>query len=198
MPALILASTSPTRREMLARAGVMVDTAAPRVDEALVRASMAAEGAPPRDIADLLAELKALKIAERRPEAVVIGADQVLDLDGRSLGKPESRAEARAQIAELLGRTHRLHSAVVVCEGGRPVWRAVSMARMTMRIPSPEWIEGYLDRNWESLCGSVGGYRVEEEGVRLFSRIEGDHFTILGLPLVDLLGYLSLRGFIPG
>lgn len=198
MPTLILASTSPTRREMLARAGVMVDTAAPRVDEAMVRASMAAEGAPPRDVADLLAELKALKIAERRPEAVVIGADQVLDLDGRSLGKPETRAEARAQIAELLGRTHRLHSAVVVCEGGRPVWRAVSTARMTMRIPSPEWIEGYLDRNWESLRGSVGGYRVEEEGVRLFSRIEGDHFTILGLPLVDLLGYLSLRGFIPG
>lgn len=195
---LILASTSPTRRDMLLRAGLTIDCLAPRVDEAMVRAAMEAEGAPPRDIADMLAELKAVKIAERHPDAIVIGADQVLDLDGCAFGKPGTREEARDQIAALAGRTHLLHSAAVVCEGARPVWRRIATARMTMRQPSPAWIEGYLDRNWPAIGGSVGGYRIEEEGVRLFSRIEGDHFTVLGLPLVDLLGYLSLRGFIPG
>ena len=198
MPRLILASASPTRRDMLSRAGVAVECLAPRVDEVMVRASMEAEGAPPRDIADMLAELKAVKIAERHPEAVVIGADQVLELEGRVFGKPDTREELRDQILALSGRTHLLHSAAVVCEGARPVWRRITTARMTMRTPSPGWIEGYLDRNWPAIGGSVGGYRVEEEGVRLFSRIEGDHFTVLGLPLVDLLGYLSLRGFIPG
>lgn len=198
MRRLILASTSPTRRDMLARAGVIVEAVPPRVDEGQVQASMAAEGAPPRDIADILAELKAVKISERHPDAVVIGADQVLDLEGRLLAKPATREAARAQIAALVGRTHRLHSAAVVCEGGRPVWRALTTARLTMRTPSSEWLEGYLDRNWPALAGSVGGYRIEEEGIRMFSRVEGDHFTVLGLPLVELLGYLSLRGVIAG
>ena len=195
---LVLASSSPARMAMLAAAGVRAEAVAPRVDEAAARAAMAAEGARPRDVADALAEAKARKVAGRRPEALVIGSDQVLDLEGEALGKPEGPEEALAQIGRLAGRTHRLHSAAVAHAGGEPVWRHVETATMTMRAPSDEWLRGYVARNWDAIRGSVGGYVIEGEGVRLFASVRGDGFAIRGMPLVPLLAWLTARGEIEG
>jgi septum formation protein len=193
---LILASGSPTRLRLLRNAGVPVTAEAPRLDEDAIRAALAAEGASPRDMADTLAEMKAQKVAARHPQAVVLGADQVLDLDGEAFGKPAGRDELRAQLHRLRGRRHQLHSAVVLFADGAPQWRLVGEARLTMRALTDEWIEAYLNRN-PGLLGTVGGYLLEGEGLRLFSAVEGDYFTILGLPLLPLLLYLDERGLLP-
>ncbi|WP_225027425.1 Maf family protein [Xinfangfangia pollutisoli] len=194
---LLLASASETRLAMLRAAGLTVDALPARVDEDEVRRGLEAEGASSRDVADALAELKAAKISARRPEALVLGADQVLDLGGKIYAKPESPEQARQQLQELRGRTHMLLSAAVLYQGGQPQWRHVGVARLTMRDVSDSYLDDYLARNWETIRHSVGGYRLEEEGVRLFSAISGDHFTILGLPLLPLLSNLSERGIIP-
>ena len=193
---LKLASTSPTRREMLEKAGVAVTCHAPLVDEDMIKAALLAEGAPPRDIADQLAEAKARKIGQKFPDSVTLGADQVLELEGQVFSKPESPEEALDHLKRLAGKTHKLHSAGVVYEGGKPVWRHISEARLTMRAASPAYLADYVQRNWPGIGGSVGAYRIEEEGIRLFERIDGDHFTILGLPLIPLLGWFGTRGFI--
>ena len=191
---LILASGSEIRRALLSNAGVGFGVEQPRVDEAALRDAMLAEGAGPRDIADALAEMKAQKISAKHPSALVIGCDQVLNFKGRLLSKPESPETARRQLMEMRGDRHELLSAVVVCEDGRPVWRHVGVVRMVMRPFSETYLDGYIERNWESIRHSVGAYKLEEEGVRLFVRIEGDYFTVLGLPLLELLSYLTLRG----
>lgn len=193
---LLLASGSATRAAILARAGIPFQPHPAPVDEEAVRRALEAEGAHPRDVADTLAEMKATRIAARFPEALVLGCDQVLEFGGRAWAKPETRDAARDQIRELRGQTHRLLSALVLYDRGEPVWRHVGVARLTMRPLSDAFIDGYLSRNWPAVSTSVGGYRIEEEGIRLFSAIEGDHFTILGLPLLPLLDYLVLRGFI--
>lgn len=198
MARLILASGSPIRAQMLAAAGVEVEVVRPRVDEAAIRESLLAEGAGPRDVADTLAEYKARNVAERAPDALVIGGDQVLDCEGVLHAKAESLAAAADTLRALRGRPHRLYSAAVAWEGGEPVWRHVGVARLTMRPFSEAFLKGYLARNAEAALTSVGAYRIEEEGLRLFSRIEGDHFTILGLPLMELLGWLTLTGRIEG
>jgi septum formation protein len=179
---------------LLRNAGLDFDVIAARVDEETVRNSMLSEDASPRDIADALAELKATKISAKRPDALVIGCDQVLNLQGRLLSKPSTPEEARAQLGDMRGKRHDLLSAAVICEGGKPIWRHVGVVRMTMRSFSDAYLDGYIARNWESIRHSVGAYKLEEEGVRLFSRVEGDYFTVLGLPLLDLLSYLTLRG----
>ncbi len=196
--ALVLATSSRTRIAMLAAAGVLAEAEAPRVDEAAIRDAMAADGASPRDMADALAEAKARKVAGRRPEAVVIGCDQVLELGGAALGKPGSPEEMRAQLGRLAGRTHRLHTAVVAYAAGEPVWRHLESPEMTMRAASAEWLDGYAARTWEAARGSVGGYLIEGEGARLFASVRGDGFAIRGLPLVPLLAWLTLRGEISG
>lgn len=193
---LILASSSTIRRKLLESAGLSVQTAAARIDENMIRDSLLAEGATPRDVADTLAEMKAMRTAERYPEAVIIGCDQVLEFQGEVWSKPESPQQAQDQLDLLRGKTHRLLSAIVVCHHGQPVWRHVGIARLTMRDFSDSYLAAYLARNWPSVGQSVGAYKLEEEGIRLFSAIEGDHFTILGLPLLPLLSYLTLRGFI--
>lgn len=197
MPArLVLASTSAVRAQLLRAAGIVFSTAPARLDETAIRDALLAESATPRDIADTLAEMKADRVARRHPDAWVIGADQVLDIDGTILGKPADQAQARAQLLSLRGRTHRLLSAVVIIADGAPVWRHVGEVRLTMRDFSDEWLDGYLERQGDSLTTTLGGYRIEQEGIRLFSRIEGDYFCILGLPMIELLTYLTLRGTI--
>lgn len=195
---LVLASASATRQRLLAAAALPFEAIPVRVDEAAIRHSLQAEGASPRDIADVLAEMKARRIGERHPDRMVLGCDQVLDHRGTAVGKPADRAAARAQLLALRGDRHSLLSAAVIYDQGRPVWRHVGVARLVMRDFSEDWLDGYLDRNWDGLKDTVGGYKIEEEGIRLFSRVEGDHFTILGLPMLELLSYLTVRGVIPG
>ena len=190
---LILASQSPSRRAMLTDAGVSFTAESPGVDEESVKASLA--GLPPRDLADALAELKALKVATRHPDASVLGSDSVVALaDGALLDKPQTREQAADHLARMSGAVHHLWSAAVVAEGGRPVWRHVEAARMHVRALSYSFIEAYLDAEWPAIAGCVGCYRVEGPGVQLFDRIEGSHFTVLGLPLIPVLGYLRTRG----
>ncbi|QUS36432.1 septum formation protein Maf [Falsirhodobacter algicola] len=198
MKRLILATSSEARRQMMAKSGLDAEAIPARIDEAAIRASLEHEQAKPRDIADTLAEMKARKIAERHPESLVIGSDQVLVMDGQVLGKPEDSAAARDQLCRLRGRAHDLVSAVVVYEDARPVWRHVATARMVMRPFSDAWLDGYLARNGAGLLDTVGGYKLEEEGVRLFTEIRGDWFTIMGLPLLPLLNWMTNRGFLDG
>lgn len=193
---LILASTSPTRLQMLRAAGLDPTPVPPRVDEATIRDALTAEGASPRDIADALAEMKARKVAEKHPTSLVLGCDQVLALDRQTFAKPATPDEARAQLAQLRSKSHKLLSAAVVYENAEPVWRHVGEARLTMHQFSDTYLDDYVQRNWDSIRHSVGCYKVEEEGVRLFSAITGDHFTILGLPLLPLLAWMGNRGMI--
>jgi septum formation protein len=193
---LILASASPIRLQLLQNAGLQVTARPARVDEDSLRASLQADHASPRDIADALAEMKARKIAEKDPAALVLGCDQVLEFDGQLWTKPETLAEARQQLQTLRGKTHRLHSALVVYDAAQPVWRHIGTARLTMRENSDTYLDAYLSRHWPALAQSLGGYQIESEGVRLFSAIDGDLFTIQGLPLLPLLTWLGLRGFI--
>ncbi|NBB96623.1 MAG: septum formation protein Maf [Alphaproteobacteria bacterium] len=195
--ALVLASASTIRADMLRRAGMTVDIQPARIDEAAIRDAMLAEGAAPRDVADALAEGKARKISARVP-GLVLGCDQVLSLKGQLHEKPATPEQARSQLAELRGQTHQLLSAAVLYEDGKPVWRHVGVARLTMRSFSDSYLDAYIARNWPGLSESVGAYKLEEEGVRLFAQVTGDYFTILGLPMLELLNHLALRGEIDG
>ena len=193
---LILASGSEIRQTLLRNAGVVFDVQVARIDEVAIRDSMLAEAAKPRDIADTLAEMKARKVAQKLGSGLVLGCDQVLAHQGDVLGKPENLDEARAQLIRLRGSGHQLLSAAVLYEDGEPVWRHVGTVRLMMRDFSDNYLDDYLDRNWDSIRHSVGGYKLEEEGVRLFSQVQGDYFCVLGLPLLELLAYLGLRGAI--
>ena len=193
---LLLASASTIRLQLLRNAGLTVTAEPARIDEETIRQSLEAEQAKPREIADTLAELKAEKLANRHPTALVLGCDQVLAFQGRVFGKPDTPDAARAQLTALRGQTHHLISALVLYDAARPIWRHISEAKLQMRDVSDAYLDAYLARNWASAQHSVGAYKLEEEGVRLFSSIQGDYFSILGLPLLPLLDYLGARGFI--
>lgn len=193
---IILASGSAIRAQMLANARVAAQVVRPRVDEEAVKNALLAEAATPRNIADALAELKARKISEKHPGAMVIGCDQVLDFAGTLLSKPETPDQALDQLTQMRGKRHSLYSAAVIAENGRPVWRHIGQVRLHMRDLSDAYLQDYVRRNWDSIRLAVGAYKLEEEGVRLFSVIDGDYFSVLGMPLTDLLNYLAVRGAI--
>ncbi len=190
MTRVILASRSAARAAILRGAGVTFETADAGVDEDALKAGLLAEGVGPRDIADALAEAKAVKLSARNPGVLVIGADQTMDVDGALYDKPASMVLARERLTALRGRAHRLHSGVVVARDGEPIWREVVSVTLTMRAFSDAYLDGYLERGGEVLLGSVGAYQLEGEGAQLFSRVEGDYFAILGLPLWGLLELL--------
>lgn len=195
---IILASQSPARRAMLNAAGVGHDAAPANIDEDGVTAALGAEAASPDHIADALAELKAIKVSRHYPEMLVLGADTVIvTADGELLAKPETPERAGVQLRRLSGTTHRLISAAVIAENGRPIWRAAATAKLTMRRLSDDFITQYLAAEGEPVLQCVGTYRIEGLGAQLFSRIDGDQFTIRGLPLLAVLDYLRVRGIIP-
>ncbi|MCO4317308.1 Maf-like protein [Phyllobacterium sp. 21LDTY02-6] len=196
--AIILASKSPFRALLLKNAGVEFTGRSANIDERAVEAPLYDSGASPEDVALVLAEAKALDVSESNPGALVIGSDQTLSLDDEVLHKPADMEAARLQLLKLSGKTHHLNSAVVIARDGQTLWRHVAVARMTLRELDPGFIGRHLSRVGEIALQSVGAYQYEGEGVQLFKSVEGDYFTIVGLPLLPLLAELRELGAIDG
>ena len=195
---IILASRSPFRAALLKYAGIDFTTASADIDERAVEAPLYDSGATPEDVAQVLAEAKAIAVSEKNPGAVVIGCDQTLSLGAQIFHKAPDMEGARRQLLSLSGKTHQLNSAVVLVQDGKTLWRHVSVARMTMRDMDPGFIGRYLARIGDSALSSVGAYQVEGLGIQLFEKIEGDYFTIVGLPLLPLLAELRKENLIDG
>lgn len=189
---LILASGSTTRRQLLEAAGIPVEVIRPSVDERAIEADFLAMGGPPSGVAAALAEAKALSVSPARPGRIVLSADQMLICEGRPFHKPEDAVAAARQIAMLAGRRHELTSAFVLARDGRIIGRGTSSAALVMRALTPSFIDLYVAEAGPAATASVGGYQLEGLGIHLFERVEGDHFTILGLPVLGLLA--ALRG----
>ena len=193
-PPILLASASVARRAVLSQAGLRFDTRVAGVDEAAIKESARAAAMPAEDAAILLAEAKAERIAARAPEALVIGADQLLVCEGQWFDKPPDIAAARSQLQRLRGREHELVTALVCHRAGQRIWQHVAKPRLRMRDFSDAFLDAYLAAEGDALLTSVGAYRLEGLGVHLFDRIEGDQPAILGLPLLPLLGFLRQHG----
>jgi len=198
MARLILASASTIRATLLRNAGVEFEVQPTRIDEQAIRESLQAEGASAHDIADALAEHKALRAANRNPQGLVLGCDQILECAGEIYQKPRDPQEATAQLKRLRGQTHRLHTAAVLYAQGAAIWRHVSTPRLTMRKFSDDFLNDYVARYWDDIRYCVGGYQIEGPGIRLFHQIEGDIFAVQGLPLLELLNILTQRKDIAG
>ncbi len=195
-PRLILASESLARRAMLRDAGLDFEARAADFDETAAKAQLAAAGRSPEDIAQVLADGKALGLSRRHPEALVIGGDQILLFEGRIFDKPASRTQARATLRRLSGKRHNLLSAVAVARASTVLWRHRQEAELVMRDLSDPFIDRYLGEIGETATRTVGAYALEGRGAQLFTRVEGDFFTILGLPLLALLGFLREQGVV--
>lgn len=192
---IILASGSESRRALLANAGVTAISVKPNVDEDAAKASFRASGMKVSDQAMRLAELKAIKVS-RAQEGLVIGGDQMLNLDGEAMDKPADMDEAASHLRRFSGKTHKLETAIVIAENGEPVWRHLATPKLTVRTLNEDFIGTYLAAAGPDILKTVGAYQLEGLGAQLFSRIEGDYFSILGLPLLPLLDYLRVRGLI--
>lgn len=195
---IVLASGSPFRKAMLEAAGIDIDVMPAEIDERAVEKTLKGSGALPEDVAQVLAEAKALDVSEKNPGRLVLGCDQTLSLDDELFHKPKDMDAARAHLLKLSGKTHQLNSAAVLARNGETFWRYVGVANMTMRKLEPAFIGRHLARVGPMALNSVGAYQVEGEGIQLFDRIEGDHFTIVGLPLLPLLKELRELGAIDG
>lgn len=195
---IILASTSPYRRLILENAGIEFTAEGADVDERMVEKPLLASGATPEDIAIVLAEAKALDVSARHADAYVIGCDQTLSLGDEILHKSADMEDARRKLLSLSGKTHHLNSAIVIVRNGETIWRHVCVASMTMRELTPGFIGRYLAAVGETVLGSVGAYAIEGRGIQLFDKVDGDHFTIIGLPLLPLLAELRSIGEIDG
>jgi septum formation protein len=193
-PRLILASQSPFRRALLEGVGLRFTAHPAHVDEAAVKRAVQAEHESAEDAALLLAEMKAARVAQREPEALVIGADQILVCEDAWFAKPTDIADARAQLRALRGKTHMLATAVVCHVGEARIWHYVARPRLTMRAFSDAFLEAYLAEEDETVTTTVGGYRLEGPGMQLFDRIDGEHSAIIGLPMLSLLGFLRQHG----
>jgi septum formation protein len=193
-PALILASASSARRAVLEGAGLRFEIRVAGVDEAAIKEAALAEGIPPEDAALMLADAKAARVATQAPDALVIGADQLLICEGAWFDKPPDMAAARGHLQRLRARQHELVTALVCHRGGQRIWQHVEKPRLTMRNFSDAFLEAYLAAEGEALLSSVGAYRLEGHGAQLFERIEGDQPAILGMPLLPLLGFLRQHG----
>lgn len=194
MAKLVLATSSTIRQQILSDAGVSFEAIAARIDESSIKDALLADAQPPRNIADALAELKAQKVAMRHPNSLILAMDQVLVADGELFDKPNQRAEAKTQLQSLSGTSHHLISAAVAYENNAPVWRSVKTAKLTMRPLSDAFLDQYLEHEGDAILNCVGAYRLEGLGAQLFTSIEGDYFTILGLPLLEILAFLRTRG----
>ena len=192
--AIVLASASATRRSMLERAGLAVEIDPPRTDEHEIKRSMRADGFDAAATAEALAEQKARGVARRHAGVLVLGADQILECDGESFDKPDDLVTARDQLRKLAGRRHELVSAACIVQDGERLWHVVERARLWIRPLGEEFIEGYLRAIGDAAFAGPGSYQIEGPGAQLFQRIEGDHFTVLGLPLLPLLDFLRARG----
>ena len=193
---IILASGSKTRADLLRGVGLDITIVPANVDEDAVKDSLRAEGATADRVAEALSDLKALKISHRFPDALVIGADQTLDCNGVWFDKPVDMDHVSGHLQALSGQKHSLFAGVSVMKDGQRLWGLVEPAHLTMRRLTPDFIDRYCQAVGEDALGSVGGYRLEGLGAQLFSRVEGDYFTILGLPLLPLLGFLRQNGAI--
>jgi septum formation protein len=198
MSELVLASTSPFRRRMLEAAGLTFRAVGPDVDESILKRELAAARPPAgaSEVAATLARAKALEVSARLPSALVLGADQVLAQGGELFDKPGNATIARLQLQRLRGRQHQLHTAAVLAQGGEIVWSRTEIASLTMRAFSDAYLDNYLAEAGPTVCSTVGGYEIEGRGIQLFEHIEGDHFTIIGLPLLPLLAELRHRKII--
>ena len=195
---IVLASGSQFRKAMLEAAGVDIDVVPAKIDERTVEKTLEGTGASPEDVAQVLAEAKALDVSERQPGRLVLGCDQTLSLDDELFHKPRDMEDARRHLLKLSGRTHQLNSAAVLARNGEALWRDVGIARLTMRKLEPGFIGRHLARVGPMALNSVGAYQIEGEGIQLFDKVEGDHFTIVGLPLLAVLKELRAMGAIDG
>ena len=193
---LTLASTSAIRKHILSQAGVEFEAVGSGVDEDAVKEAMRAEGASPRNQADKLAELKAVKVSQKR-SGFVLGCDQILAFEGRSFDKAETLEEAFQRLSELRGKTHSLECAAVIAKDGQVIWRLVTSPKLTMRVFSDAFLRDYLKAYGDAALSSIGCYQFEGPGAQLFDRVEGDFFSILGLPLLEVLAFLRLHGELP-